>query len=50
MTREQEPDSNIVVRRIGQMRRVLAAAPNAEVSAPASVRPRKLTIGTGQVF
>ncbi|KRR07359.1 LysR family transcriptional regulator [Bradyrhizobium jicamae] len=27
-TREQEPDSNIVVRRIGQMRRVLAAAPS----------------------
>ncbi|MBR0874978.1 LysR family transcriptional regulator [Bradyrhizobium tropiciagri] len=26
-TREHEPDSNIVVRRIGQMRRVLAAAP-----------------------
>ncbi|MHC2749709.1 DNA-binding transcriptional LysR family regulator [Bradyrhizobium diazoefficiens] len=26
-TREQEPDSNIIVRRIGQMRRVLAAAP-----------------------
>jgi len=28
----------------------LAAAPNAEATAPASVRPRKLTIGTGQVF
>ena len=27
-TREQEPDSNIIVRRIGQMRRVLAAAPS----------------------
>ncbi|MCP3467135.1 MULTISPECIES: LysR family transcriptional regulator [unclassified Bradyrhizobium] len=27
-TREHEPDSNIVVRRIGQMRRVLAAAPS----------------------
>lgn len=27
-TREQEPDSNIVVRRIGKMRRVLAAAPS----------------------
>lgn len=27
-TREQEPDLNIVVRRIGQMRRVLAAAPS----------------------
>lgn len=26
-TREQEPDSNIIIRRIGQMRRVLAAAP-----------------------
>jgi DNA-binding transcriptional LysR family regulator len=27
-TREQEPDSNIIIRRIGQMRRVLAAAPS----------------------
>jgi DNA-binding transcriptional LysR family regulator len=27
-TREHEPDSNIIVRRIGQMRRVLAAAPS----------------------
>src|SRR6266702_6621229 len=27
-TREQEPDSNIIVRRIGRMRRVLAAAPS----------------------
>jgi DNA-binding transcriptional LysR family regulator len=27
-TREQEPDSNIIVRRIGQMRRVLAASPS----------------------
>jgi DNA-binding transcriptional LysR family regulator len=27
-TREQEPDSNIIVRSIGQMRRVLAAAPS----------------------
>lgn len=27
-TREQEPDSNVIVRRIGQMRRVLAAAPS----------------------
>lgn len=27
-TREQEPDSNIIVRRIGQMHRVLAAAPS----------------------
>ncbi|AOO84912.1 LysR family transcriptional regulator [Bosea vaviloviae] len=26
-TREQEPDSNIIVRRLGQMRRVLAASP-----------------------
>ncbi|UPK39179.1 LysR family transcriptional regulator [Bradyrhizobium sp. 186] len=31
-TREQEPDSNIIVRRIGQMRRVLAAAPSYLVS------------------
>src|SRR5947208_701446 len=27
-TREQEPDSGIIVRRIGQMRRVLGAAPS----------------------
>lgn len=27
-TREQEPDSNIIIRRIGRMRRVLAAAPS----------------------
>ncbi|BAM87631.1 transcriptional regulatory protein [Bradyrhizobium oligotrophicum S58] len=27
-TREHEPDSNIIIRRIGQMRRVLAAAPS----------------------
>lgn len=27
-TREQEPDSNIIVRRIGQMGRVLAASPS----------------------
>jgi len=41
-TREQEPDSNIVVRRIGQMRRVLAAAPSYLASCAPPEQPADL--------
>jgi len=41
-TREQEPDSNIIVRRIGQMRRVLAAAPSYLASAGEPEQPADL--------
>jgi DNA-binding transcriptional LysR family regulator len=40
-TREQEPDSNIIVRRIGQMRRVLAAAPSFLASCGAPEQPAR---------
>jgi DNA-binding transcriptional LysR family regulator len=42
-TREQEPDSNIIVRRIGQMRRVLAAAPSYFASHGRPEHPADLT-------
>ncbi|WP_035981322.1 LysR family transcriptional regulator [Bradyrhizobium sp. STM 3843] len=41
-TREHEPDSSIVVRRIGQMRRVLAAAPSYLVSRGRPIVPADL--------
>ncbi len=41
-TREHEPDSGIIVRRIGQMRRVLAAAPSYLASRGSPTRPADL--------
>lgn len=42
-TREQEPDSNIIIRRIGQMRRVLAAAPSYLATRGVPEHPADLT-------
>lgn len=42
-TREHEPDSNVIVRRIGQMRRVLAAAPSYLASHGRPEHPADLT-------